>query len=92
MDYEPYEALTVGTLVRALRTITESGDGDGDPKAIFPADNYIHALEGDLGCVVHAADLARDTPPTVRFASTGTATIVHESEIDLMEMPDEIEA
>ena len=70
----------VGDRVRATKTITESGKGPGreDAKRLDP--DWIHARAGELGTVEHV-----DYPltwPTVRFDRTGTATIVHHSEIE----------
>ena len=70
---------TIGQKVRAKGTVTEDGTGDGDPNAKFPAGNYIHATDGEEGEVVHTKP--DGTEATVRFARSGTATLVADSEI-----------
>lgn len=72
--------LKVGDKVRALKTVTESGEGEGDPKAQFPDPNYIHATRGDTGKVVHTEP---GYLPTVMFDRRGTATIVKSEEVEL---------
>ena len=50
----------------------------GIPDAKFPAHDYIHAEKRDEGVVEH---VDHDGTPTVRFARTGTATIVRPHEV-----------
>ena len=69
-----------GTRVQALETITEGGQGPGDPQAEFPRPDYIHALKGDEG-VIMGIDPALGNLPTVRFDRKGTATLVRWEEI-----------
>lgn len=72
----------VGQKVRALKEVTEGGEGhDGDPAAKFPEANYIHAREGELG-EIEGID---DDYPTVRFEPSGTATLVGSGEIEVVE-------
>ena len=89
---------SVGTVVCATKTITEAGELLGDSEATFWRDpddhskgtngNYIHAVVGDIGKVEHIDDPKHPTP-TVRFARTGTATIVGPDEISLAVKEDE---
>lgn len=93
----PYER---GVRVRALRVITESGDDSAPDRTATRFDsnpNYVHAEIGELGTVVETdypeqvtdpetgEVTERDTVPTVAFDRTGTATIVREDEIELVE-------
>jgi hypothetical protein len=75
----PAHGATEGELVVALIPITENGEPhNADPNAEFPGAHYIHALPGDVGEVVCI------DPPcgvTVRFARTGTATLVAVREV-----------
>jgi hypothetical protein len=62
--------MRVGTLVRAAKRVAEVGfNGPGV---------WVHATKGELGRVVHV-----DDPEwlTVQFERTGTATLVHTSEV-----------
>jgi hypothetical protein len=68
----------VGQNVIAVKVITEDGASEGSQEAEFPDGNYIHAVGGDRGEVLHLND---DNFPTVRFARTGTATLVGLDEI-----------
>lgn len=68
----------IGGSVTAITTITESGILPGDPEAKMPAANYIHALPGDTGKVVHVDE---EGYPTVKFDKTGTATVVSAGEL-----------
>jgi hypothetical protein len=68
----------VGQIVLATKSITEDGDSEGSQKAEYPAGNYIHAVVGEQGEVLH---LNKDGLPTVRFERTDTATIVGLDEI-----------
>lgn len=95
MNTEQYEKLQVGDNVVATCQITEDGKGDGNPAAIFDVNaeevdgKYIHAEAGEMGEVIHAND---NCPPTVRFERSGTATIVREEEIDIVETPIDVES
>lgn len=71
----------VGQNVLAAKTITEDGDSEGSQEAEYPAGNYIHAVVGDQGEVLHLND---EGLPTVRFERTDTATIVGLDEITPM--------
>jgi hypothetical protein len=73
----------VGDNVKATKRITEGGgkENPGDPKSVFPEKNYIHAEPGDEGTVEYVDS---DKCPTVRFGRTGTSTIVHDSEIEIL--------
>ena len=72
----------VGQKVRAIRQVTEGGGCiEGKPGAKFPEAAYIHAEEGDLGCV----EGIDDETPTVRFCRTETATIVGKDEVEAAE-------
>jgi hypothetical protein len=69
----------VNDVVEAVTTITESGnDNVGDPKAIYPQPQYIHAVAGDIGFVEYVDE---DGYPMVRFDRTGTATTLDPSDI-----------
>jgi hypothetical protein len=68
----------IGQNVLAVGTITEDGESQGSEDAEFPDGNYIHAITGDRGEVLH---LNEECLPTVRFERTGTATIVGLDEI-----------
>ena len=68
----------VGQNVLAAKIITEDGDSEGSQKAKYPAGNYIHAVMGDQGEIIH---LNKAGLPTVRFERTDTATIVGLDEI-----------
>lgn len=71
--------LAVGARVTATCQITEAGgDVVGDPAAVFPAADYIHAETGDIGTIEHVDG---DGAPTVRFDRTRTSTIVAHREI-----------
>ena len=73
--------LKVGDRVTATHQITEAGgEVVGDPNAVFPAPNYIHAEDGELGTVEHC-EAGPNGEPTVRFDRTRTATIVAHREI-----------
>lgn len=90
-----------GARVRALKVVTESGDDTFPDRAatrLHDNPNYVHAEAGELGTVVEVDDPMgeREDPetgeirqlnpiPTVRFDRTGTATIVREDEIELVE-------
>lgn len=65
--------LHVGDWVVAIRPVTEDGEPPGDENAVFPDPQYIHAVMGQMGMVVH---VTADNLPTVRFVDKGTATIV----------------
>lgn len=67
----------VGSRVRALVWVTESGDGRGSLGAKFPDPDYVHAKPGELGTIV-CVDPEPDGTPTVRWDRTGTATIVRD--------------
>jgi len=69
---------TLNQRVRAMCTVTESGERHGRPEAVFPAGDYIHAVKGDRGTVVHITD---GGVATVMFDRTRTATIVCDHEI-----------
>jgi hypothetical protein len=69
----------VGQNVIAVQTITEDGESEGSREAEFPDGNYIHAVSGDMGEVLH---LNEKNLPTVRFERTGTATLVGLDEIN----------
>jgi len=71
----------VGQKVMAVTRITEGGLG-GRLDAKFPNSDYIHAEEGDLG-VVEGVD---DGCPTVRFEPKGTATIVGDNEVKVIDL------
>jgi hypothetical protein len=72
------------TRVTATHQITEAGgEVVGDPDAVFPAPNYIHAEDGELGTVEHC-EAGPNGEPTVRFDRTGTATIVAHREIAIV--------
>lgn len=71
----------VGQHVRALQTITEGGEGEGDENAPFPDSDYIHAHKDDVGEVVHVDG---DGVPTVRFERTRTSTCVGDTEVELV--------
>ena len=73
------EMYEIGQIVLAMTTITEDGDSEGSPEAEFPAGNYIHAVLGDPGEVMHLND---EGFPTVLFERTGTCTIVALDEIN----------
>lgn len=82
------KSFKVGDRVVAMRTIAESG-GQGDPKAKFPSESFVHATRGDVGVVV---GMDGDGVPTVRFIRKGHATIVDASEIaQLRDLPEEFE-
>ena len=68
----------IGQKVVATAVVTEDGESEGSAEAEFPDGNYIHAVGGDLGEVLH---LNADGLPTVRFDRTGTATLVGLDEI-----------
>ena len=90
-----------GARVRALRVVTESGDDSSPDRNAGRLDhnsNYVHAEIGELGTVVEDDDPMGDRTdpetgeirqlnpiPTVRFDRTGTATIVREDEVELVE-------
>jgi hypothetical protein len=88
-----------GARVRALKVVTEGGGNTPDRTLtrLDPGPNYVHAEIGELGTVVetdYPQEIADqdtgevsfvDTIPTVRFDRTGTATIVREDEIELVE-------
>lgn len=82
----------VGQRVRATRIVTEGGRGyPGDPGVKmndpYPCNlHYIHALAGELGVVEFVDEHGN---PDVRFDRTGTATIVGDDEIELVEVIDE---
>lgn len=71
------QSFIVGQRVVATTQIVE-GIAPGNPKAVFPAYDYIHAEKHDEGVVEHVDG---DGTPTVRFARTGTATIVGHHEV-----------
>lgn len=71
-----------GQRVRATRTVTESG-GQGREKSKFPKPSYIHARKGELGTIV-GVDAGLDDAITVAFDRTGTATIVGDTEIEVV--------
>lgn len=75
----------VGARVIATCRITEAGgETIGDPKAEFPAPNYVHAETGEGGVIEHVE--IRDDglgEPTVRFDRKRTSTIVSRKEIEL---------
>jgi len=71
-----------GDRVVAERTITEGGEF-GDTSAQFPHPQYIHAMRGDTGKIVH---VEKETV-TVRFDRTGTATLVRWDEISFGSEP-----
>ena len=75
---------SINQRVRATSTVTESGDLPGDPAAAFPAADYIHAVKGDTGKVVHVDSWGF---ATVMFDRKKTATIVCDDEIQ--RMPDD---
>lgn len=68
----------IGQKVIATAIVTEDGESEGSPEAEFPEGNYIHAVGGDRGEVLHLNDGGL---PTVRFERTGTATLVGLDEI-----------
>lgn len=89
-----------GARVRALRVVTEGGDDSSPDRTatrLHGNPNYVHAEIGELGTVVETDRpqeiidqdtgevTKRDTVPTVAFDRTGTATIVREDEIELVE-------
>lgn len=71
------QSFIVGQRVVATKQIVE-GVAPGNPDAKFPAHDYIHAEKRDEGVVEHVDG---DGTPTVRFARTGTATIVGHHEV-----------
>lgn len=71
------QSFIVGQRVIATQQIVE-GIPPGNPDAKFPAHDYIHAEKRDEGVVEH---VDHDGTPTVRFARTGTATIVRPHEV-----------
>lgn len=70
----------VGDKVRALEQIVEDGSTRGNPDAKFPEHEYIHAEEDELGVIVGVDD----GMAMVRFDRTGTATVVADTEIELV--------
>lgn len=75
----------VAERVKATGVVTEGGlHCEGREDAVFPSPNYIHALEGEEGEVVHVGNFG----PTVRFDRTGTATMVHRSCIESLDYED----
>ncbi len=79
IDHHIHTIYELDDLVSAEHELTEAGWGTaGDPDAVFPEPAYIHATIGDHGTVV---DITEDGYPTVRFHRTGTATLVHPSEV-----------
>lgn len=94
----PYER---GVRVRALKVVTESGDDSSPDRTatrFHDNPNYVHAEIGELGTVVEVDDPMGDRMdpetgeirqlnpiPTVAFDRTGTATIVREDEIELVD-------
>lgn len=78
LDFEDEPLVKVGDKVVAEQTITEAGGHPGDTSAKFPAPRYIHAVEGDIGEVVHVNE---EGLPTVRFERTGTSTLVGWGEV-----------
>lgn len=70
----PFE---VGMVVAATKQIIE-GDVPHNPEVKKCEDGWRHAHLGDTGVVEH---ISEEDVPTVRFKSSGTATIVLESEI-----------
>jgi hypothetical protein len=69
-----------GTLVRAIRIITEDGGDGGDFDAPFPTALYVHATAGNYG-IIGGVD---DSIATVRFYPSGTATVVGKEEIEFV--------
>lgn len=89
-----------GARVRALKVITEGGDDSSPDRTatrLHDNPNYVHAEPGELGTVVETnypqeiidqdtgEVMSLDTVPTVAFDRTGTATIVCDDEIELVE-------
>lgn len=68
--------MKIGTKVRAVKQITESGALPGDVNAKFPSPGYIHAEAGEEGEVIGVF--------VVRFNRTGTATDVSPGEVSTL--------
>lgn len=62
----------VGMIVKATEVIIENMKNDP---------NYVHARKGEKGEIVY---IDNDGHPTVRFLRTKTATVVADSEIEIL--------
>ena len=78
------EVIEVGARVRAKHTITEDGS-DPDPNAELMGPGYVHAEEGEEGVVVYIEMQGDDVVLTVRFDRTGTACVVGDIEVKVIE-------
>lgn len=75
----------LGMRVKSIDIITEGGDGeapDFDAKTFVGNPGFVHAEPGDMGTVEYVDD---DGCPTIRFDKTGTATIVGDYEIEVVQ-------